>query len=442
MKTSALTLFAIFLVVSTFPYFYCTTSKTASGSSITQNFSTDWTRLHPVSSTDFIGVGSAKVTENVETMQKVAKQHALEDIASQITVTVVGITIVEETDIVDNKKHFNSTQLSEKIVSYTNAILKGVSIVETKEVDGYYWVKMVLNKKEYYDEINKKVNNAKTIAMNHLVAAENALPVEQIKELSKALETIEGFSNELLRCKLGGQNIILNTEIHRRLQKTLNEIKITSTIDKLEIGASDSLPDTLGFHVSFNNNPFQNCPLLFTASSNDLEILPLQQITDGFYPLKISSLTPSAGYVTIKASLSRKTFDSIIYKKGFQFPEGKFVISRKTPSLLISNKSCDFLNHLVDEMVTINMFSKALNENDFDYTIAGSFSIDPEVTTQRSIFQAKGTINCSLSRPDNMPPVEIHKTVSSGSGRSAEHAVESLKKEAVRVAIAELKKIF
>ena len=442
MKTTVSILFSIFFFAGTFPYLYCTASKTASGLNTSHNKSSNWTRHHPVSSTDFIGIGSAKISDNIELMQKTAKQHALEDIASQITVTVAGTTIVEETDIVDNQKHSNSAKLSEKIVSYTSAILKGVSILETTEIDGYYWVKMVLSKKDYYDEINKKVNNARTIAINHLLAAEKALPIEKIKELSKALEFIEGFSNELLRCNLGGQEIILNTEIYRLLQKTLNEIKITSTIDKLEIGASDSIPDSLGFSVSFNNNPFQNCPLIFSASNSDLEILTLPQTAEGFYPIKISSLTPSSGYVTIKASLNTKLFKSKILKKGFRFPEGKFIISRKTPSLHISGKSCSFINNLVDEMVTINMFSKTPDNDSADYSIKGAFLIDPEITTQRSIFQAKGTINCSLSRLNNQPHVEIHKTISAGSGKSAEHAIESLKKEAVRVAIGELKKVF
>jgi 5-hydroxyisourate hydrolase-like protein (transthyretin family) len=267
-------------------------------------------------------------------VQKIARNRALEDISSQIKVKIESGTVASEITVQINKEFFDSSVFIQNIRTYTDAILEGVEIAEAKTTqDGYYWVKLILNKNEYFRKLNETVNNAKQIAVDALMAAEKSDPVKRVYELQTALKSIDNFKGKLLQCSLGGEEIILNTEILRRMRQTLNDFVIKASIDELETGPLESFPDSIGFYVIYQNLPVENCQLHWSVSNNDVKLLSLPGRSSGFYPVKISSLGSSAGKVIVTASIDFSPINEDLKNAGLKAPVGKFIISRKKPAL-------------------------------------------------------------------------------------------------------------
>jgi hypothetical protein len=88
------------------------------------------------------------------------------------------------------------------------------------------------------------------------------------------------------------------------------------------------------------------------------------------------------------------------------------------------------------------MFSLTDSEDQADYTLRGTLDIDSTVTIQRSIFQASGVLDCSLTRREESAPTGIRKNITTGSGKSAEAARQGLKKEAIDIAIQKILAMF
>ncbi len=165
------------------------------------------------------------------------------------------------------------------------------------------------------------------------------------------------------------------------------------------------------------------------------------EATPGFYPVRISGLSSSVGKITITASIDFLNIRDDLKKLGLRLPGGSMVLSRAKPSVFATEKS-EFIESLVNELLNSNTFSMANSAESADYIISASLSVDPNVTVQRSIFQASGKLEFSLNRGENHPVIEIHRTITAGNGRSEEAAVKALKKEAVRIALQEINSTF
>ncbi|GEM_PF-6989161 len=401
----------------------------------------DWTIHHPVSLTHFIGVGCVKMGAKIEDVQRAARNMALEDISSQIKVRVEGNTVVEETQKTIDGQTTDASIFNEKIKTYTESILEGVETVETKITpDGNYCIKLSLNKAAYFSKLNEKINKARSIAIDGLVAAEKTDPVSRVYELLSSLKAIDGFTSSLLKCSINNQDIILNTEILRRLRQALEDIQLKPAIPELALGALDTLPDTIGFYVYCKNIPVENCPLIWSASNSGVTLIKLSEQKPGFYPVRISGLSASVGKVTITASIDFIKIRDALKKLGLRLPTGTMVLSRAKPTVFATGKG-EFIESLINELLNSSTFSMANSQESSDYTISASLSVDPDITTQRSIFQASGKLECSLNRGEKQL-IEIRRTVTAGNGRSGEAAVQTLKKEAVRIALQEINSLF
>jgi len=68
----------------------------------------DWVSNRPISSTDYIGISSA--SKNTSSYQKIAKRNALDDLLSEIRVTIQSVSILNQIDKNGTfKEEFEST---------------------------------------------------------------------------------------------------------------------------------------------------------------------------------------------------------------------------------------------------------------------------------------------------------------------------------------------
>jgi hypothetical protein len=402
----------------------------------------DWIVNRPVSSTHFIGIGRAKISEDMGEVQKSARNSALDEISAQIKVKVVSQTLLIENHIETSNEVIDTSELISRISTFTSEILEGVEVAETKTTnDGYYWVKLLLDKNLYYSKLNEKINNAKQIALDAIIAAEKSSPINRIYELHTAQQSIKGFTGKMLLCQIDGDSIILNNEIIRRLRKTLDNIVISAPANEFGIGPLDTIPDSTGFYVRYQGIPVEKCPLHWSVSNNTVQLSDLPGSSTGFYQIKISSISSSAGKVTITAVIDIPSLREDLKKMGLKLPDGKFIISRRKPALFIQNKNT-FTETLVNDLLNRDMFSLTDSITQANYVLNCSLKIDSNVTIQRSIYQASGFLSCSLSRRGKPFTIDIRKNITTGSGKSGDAAIQSLSKEAISICVKETIKAF
>lgn len=427
------------LIIPCVIIFCCIGTAKNSSSQLIQD---DWTINRPISDDYYIGIGSAKNTGDPGDVQAAARNQARADISSQIRVHVTSVEGVFDSSVESDSKHSYTSSYYSKISTFTESILEGVEIAETKYTpDGNYWVKMKLNKEAYRAKCNEQVNRAKSITIDAMRAAETADPIKKIYELNTALEAIDGFKSTLLTYRQGDKDFILNTEILRRLRQTLDDIQLKPATPELTIGALDSLADTIGFNVTYQNIPIVNCPLTWSASNTGITLLALNERQQGFYPIMISGLSASVGRISIAATIDLSSIRDNLENRGLQLPKGSFVLARNKPSVFPSGKE-EFLESLVNELLNSKTFSMASKAETADYIIKGMFTFDPEVSIRRSIFQASGVLECTLFKQGIQSVLEIRQNITSGSGRSKDAAIQALKKQAIDIAVKEINQAF
>ncbi len=102
-----------------------------------------WTGARPVSSTDYIGIGSA--TKSRPDYQEAAKKNALNDLASEISVRVEGNSLLSTLERTGRfQEEFKST-----IATSTKELLEGYQLVGSYEDAQQYWLYYRLDKAEH-----------------------------------------------------------------------------------------------------------------------------------------------------------------------------------------------------------------------------------------------------------------------------------------------------
>ena len=226
-----------------------------------------WVTKRPVDPAYYIGIGaSQKVAGSTDYIQK-AKDNALNDLASGITVTVSSEIMrkVVETNasLEDNFKS--------QIQTSAKAELEGVEWVDTYDGDGQYWVYCRISKEAYEAAKQRRIRNAMKLATDLYASGQK---YEQENNVARALtyyvqslSPLEKYLGEPLETEIGGKKVILVNEIFSSLQNLLGQIELKSLSPKQDgkVGMPLKLPfEVTAMLTGGKAGPIANLPLKFT----------------------------------------------------------------------------------------------------------------------------------------------------------------------------------
>lgn len=229
----------------------------------------DWVRERPVSQAYYIGIGVAQREEADRDYIQIAKDNALNDLASQIKIIIAGEVIrkvVEKSGLVE--ENFIS-----HIRSSTKAELEGFELVDTWEDKNEYWVYYRLSKSVY--ERGKQLKLTKAISLS-LDLFSNAKANEKANNIEKALlfylqslNPIEKYVNEPLETHFEGSRIFLMNEIYSSVQYLLSKIELRPIGSKRNAKIGQPLKNPLevsAIYISENGSEIgiSNLPLKFS----------------------------------------------------------------------------------------------------------------------------------------------------------------------------------
>jgi hypothetical protein len=254
----------------------------------------DWVKERPVSSSYYIGIGMSFKEYNPKDYQQKAMESALQDLASQIKISIQSVNIRE---IVEKNQ-----QISEKYTSYLKtalaADLEGYELVDTWENDKEYWVYYRLHKAKYEAIRRAKIEKAKALALDYLTRAdqfekEHRL-AEAIQFYYKGLEAIEKYASEPLTADYQGKEIYLMNELISRLQNSTSSIKFTSDVSEIQLkqGKLPKKPMTLQVVAEDrygNVAPIKNFPVKTILNGAEIDTFTVTD-AQGIARIKITKI--------------------------------------------------------------------------------------------------------------------------------------------------------
>mgnify|MGYP002630104220 CR=1 FL=1 len=219
---------------------------------------------HPPSDPDYwYGLGIGKTRDD-------ARQRAIHEISSQISVTISSTLSAIKTEYNFNVNEFTRQVLETRV----NSSLNNIELVNSHQSERSFYMLARLSKQKYYDEIDQKKNNAIQQAVKYLERAESEFTIQSFQYLDNALNEIEPFQDYPLMVEYpekSGSVIMLRPYL---FEMVINfSERLVCTFSETELTIHYGIPDPQKFFVDcvdkVTNATMEGIPLLFSSPENE-----------------------------------------------------------------------------------------------------------------------------------------------------------------------------
>uniref|UniRef100_UPI003567A946 LPP20 family lipoprotein n=1 Tax=Ancylomarina sp. TaxID=1970196 RepID=UPI003567A946 len=226
-----------------------------------------WVKNRPVSSGYYIGV--SVVSKNVDNYMQLAKNKALQDLASQISINISSNSVLYQfEDNTSFKEEFESqvkTSLVQELEAY-----EFVASWNNKR-GNEYWEYYRLSKKQYALLQRLKLNKAKRLAQNYFDEAtmyEDKLDlIQALSYYVKSIKALKKHLDQDLSVMTFEGPINLGTEIFKRIQNIYTRTQLVPVNKNIKIEISTSIKDPFMVKASWASDEGEkelvNLPLNF-----------------------------------------------------------------------------------------------------------------------------------------------------------------------------------
>ncbi|MCB0489739.1 MAG: LPP20 family lipoprotein [Cyclobacteriaceae bacterium] len=197
-----------------------------------QNPKPAWLSAKPIQDRYYIGIGHS-VKDGINNYIQSAKKSALEDIISEIRVTVSSTSVLSQ---IDANKEFQEKY--EQIIKTTATDeLQEFEQVDAWQDDQNYWVYYRLSKQRYKEIKDEQKRNAVTLALDFFTKAKQSEragdDVQALGFYFKGFGAIEKYLAEPIRLEYEGKEILLTNEIYASIQRLLDKMQLVATPHEL-----------------------------------------------------------------------------------------------------------------------------------------------------------------------------------------------------------------
>ena len=175
--------------------------------------SPSWVQARPNSSVNYVGIGSARKTGDPNSYMQAAKQNALADLASDISITISSNSVLSAFE--SQQRYFED--YSSTVRANAQKELEGYEVVGTWEDNTSYWVYYQLSKESYRKLVEEKKRNAVSKSLDFYDRALKSIAANEARTglvmLIKVLEPIKPYFAETILASYNGNDIFLGNEI-------------------------------------------------------------------------------------------------------------------------------------------------------------------------------------------------------------------------------------
>lgn len=234
-----------------------------------------WVKQRPISSEYYVGIAVVKKNNPEINYIQLAKEQALHDLCSEISVTISANSVLHQFEDSDSfREEFQSnvrTALANEIEGY-----EMVDAWDNKK-GNEYWVYYRLSKNKYQLLKRIKLNKAKKVAQNYFEQAkvsENRLELFQaLNYYAKAIDAIKKHLDEDLSVLTLDGKVNLGTDIYNAIQNIFKRTELTTLRKNLSIEISTAKKEPIEVTATWlgntKNQTISQLPLLFKFTKGD-----------------------------------------------------------------------------------------------------------------------------------------------------------------------------
>jgi len=222
-----------------------------------------WVSNRPISSSYYVGIGLAQKAPGVN-HQRMAKENALSDLASEIEVNVKSNSLLYTLE----REYKFEQEFRETIKTQTNLDLEDFEIVDSWEDQNAYWVYYRLDKATYRANQEKKKETAQQLGLDFLSKAQSAENSGQFATAAdhylRGIQALEEFANEEMKVSYAGKEIFLANELFIGLNQLLTSPQLKLE-DEIILSFQNRFQTEASLLVTSNNGsrPYEGVPLVY-----------------------------------------------------------------------------------------------------------------------------------------------------------------------------------
>jgi len=232
----------------------------------------DWLVSRPISTSNYIGIGSATIKDNPNESLQLAKKNALNDLAGEISMNISNTSFLHQLAVNDV---FNVT-FDSRIQTTVNENIEGYQLIGTYQDQSNYWVYYSLSKETYrllkQQQMQKALDNALSkfaMAMQykHDFQYYNALLL-----FVKATEDIKQYLADPLITNYQNTEIYFGNLLFNEIVDCFNKLSIKPAIATMAVKRGQMIHnEKLTFTVrDRSGHPIENIPVIADYSGSGL----------------------------------------------------------------------------------------------------------------------------------------------------------------------------
>ncbi len=222
-----------------------------------------WVRSRPMSDAFYVGIGLANKAR--PDFQEAAKKNALNDLASEISVTVEGNSLLYT---LDQRGRFDES-FTGTIKTRTSEQLEGFEVMGTWENNSEYWMYYRLSKSEHArikaERKAKAIGNATDLYMRATASLASGDVRSAFDQDLRALLAMRDYWGENDMVEVEGRSFALINEIYNDLQRLTSGIQLSFLPERC----------ALDYHGSFRREMLISAKHRSDDGYRDLAQLPL-----------------------------------------------------------------------------------------------------------------------------------------------------------------------
>ena len=355
----------------------------------------DWASSKPIESFYYAGIGMAYKSAGAD-FSAIAKNNALNDLASEISVNVSSSSLFYQVEQDENLRQ--EFQANTRLKSKEN--LEGYELVGSYENATEFWVYYRLDKSKFEALKKQRLENA--IALSKQLF-ENAYQfkagdqyAESVKFTVKAIAALEDYMAEPLQTEWHGKQVFLLVELYGFLQQTVSDIRLQPIYASINVKRGQAVgADKLSFSTTNPNGiPLVSIPIYFYYSGERITNNQLYSNMYGIaaYTLPRISSTNSKEYfqanVNMVSLVSEATDDAFIRKllAKVSGPEARIEINVVKPIVYIQSTELNLGEAMATQLLA-NAFKQNFVDGGFEITTIKSqadYLLSIEAATRES----------------------------------------------------------
>ena len=266
-----------------------------------------WVGKRPLLPEFYVGIGMAPKNRPAAEYTQAARNTALNDIASQITVSIASEVLRK---VLETNERLEE-EFQSSIRATATADLEGVRIIDTYEDDDAYWVYCRLSKADYAARRAEKLSAAASQSLELYAAGRSGERAGRVGEAlglyAQAFGPIDRYLTEPLVVQYEGRSLYLVNEVYNALRILLSRIEIRTTDGEREAKIGRPLRKPLEVTAGLRDaapSPAADLPFRFTFTRGAGECTDRVRTDDrGVARSDVQKITAQDRLQTIEATL-------------------------------------------------------------------------------------------------------------------------------------------